>query len=758
MTATIELEKQAVRTEATTTPEMPEEAYTASRDRLVEAIGAADDVLKSLRTYTNGSDDWVARYPEGQAPLSVLRLDLSLGGAAGKRGGELVQSLDKNAIARLLDERVAHALAHLGHLRTRITDTQSKVLVTGDLNAGKSTLVNALLRRNMVPTDQQPCTMAFCEVLDARENGGKEAIHVLKSEAYNPCDASTYTERTIDELEALFAELEEEGDAAPAIRIYVADAGAKSVLHGGAVDIALIDAPGLNRDSVKTTAVFAREERIDVVVFVVSAENHFTLSAREFLENAGNDKAYVFVVVNKFANIRNKDKCRRLVLEQLRELSPRTFANADELVHFADAELALSGASEEATCFRELESALRDFVLNRRAASKLLPAQTYLMRLLGDVVSLAKLNEAIARTESEAARATLAEARPALAACEASGTEAAHIAEATEDAAIAGVQDTTERALSSALETLSRGEPAHASVSLPAFPGLLNVYEYAQDVRYTLAHSLREAVYDTEDAAREATCKAVAEIDALGDHLGEAPRRFVPGAMFPRARTGPLNFAGLGIDGDIVGFRLTDVFDVAHHIELVASRVSKKEDERSVTSMSLGLGALTLVGSRSLGFRSGVDVFFRVTDMLGSRVVRRWAGPVLLLAGAGIVAWLVVDLPNAIPRNVGRSMRRELASGHAMSDPGNGNALMRTSTDVFSSMHGARVARETRKILRIASWDLQERFRAAVASYRADVDRAEAQEKCAMLALAWFYEAAEKSASLSTRVEQALSA
>ena len=83
---------------------------------------------------------------------------------------------------------------------------------------------------------------------------------------------------------------------------------------------------------------------------------------------------------------------------------------------------------------------------------------------------------------------------------------------------------------------------------------------------------------------------------------------------------------------------------------------------------------------------------------------------------------------------------------------------MRTSTDVFSSMHGARVARETRKILRIASWDLQERFRAAVASYRADVDRAEAQEKCAMLALAWFYEAAEKSASLSTRVEQALSA
>lgn len=736
------------------TPEMTEEAYTASRDRLVEAIGAADEILRALRAYTNGSDDWVARYPESapQKPLSVLRLDLSLGGTAGSHGGALVQTLDSNAVARLLDERVAHALSHLGHLRTRITDTQSKVLVTGDLNSGKSTLVNALLRRHMVPTDQQPCTMGFCEVLDARENNGKEAIHVLNAE-----DASEYTEYSIDELERIFCELEE-ADEAPAIRVYVADAGSKSVLHGGALDIALIDAPGLNRDSVKTTAVFAREERIDVVVFVVSAENHFTLSAQEFLENAGNEKAYVFVVVNKFAHIRNKDKCRRLVLEQLRELSPRTYANADELVHFVDAEHALNGVSEESAArFHRLEGALRDFVLHRRASSKLQPAQNYLLRLLGDVVSLAELNAAIARAEAESARATLADARPALAACEKSSIEATQTAEATEDAAIAGVQDDVQRTLSTALETLSHGKPAHASVSLPEFPGILNLYEYAQDVRYALAHSLRAAVYDAEDAARDTTGKAVAQITALGDHLGEAPRRFMPSAMFARAPTGPLNFAGLGIDANIVSFRLTDVFDVAHHIEVIGARVSK-DDEYRTASMSLGLGALTLAGTRSLGLRSGIDIFVRLTDLLSSRAVRRWAGPVLLLASAGLVAWVVADLPNAVPRNVGRSLRRELTSGHAMADPGNGNALMRTSSDVFSAMNGARIARETRKVLRISSWDLQERFRVAISSRRDDVHRAEAQEKCAALALAWFYEAAEKSASLSTRVEQALTA
>jgi mitofusin len=46
----------------------------------------------------------------------------------------------------------------------------------------------------------------------------------------------------------------------------------------GVVDISLIDSPGLNIDGVKTMALFAQQEEIDVVVFVVNAANHFTLS------------------------------------------------------------------------------------------------------------------------------------------------------------------------------------------------------------------------------------------------------------------------------------------------------------------------------------------------------------------------------------------------------------------------------------------------------------------------------------------------
>jgi len=58
----------------------------------------------------------------------------------------------------------------------------------------------------------------------------------------------------------------------------------QSLLNNGFVNISLIDAPGIKRDSVKTTALFALQEEIDLVVFVVSAENHLKESAWNFLK------------------------------------------------------------------------------------------------------------------------------------------------------------------------------------------------------------------------------------------------------------------------------------------------------------------------------------------------------------------------------------------------------------------------------------------------------------------------------------------
>lgn len=268
--------------------------------------------------------------PQVAQEFSILKLDLKLGALPHT---ELVHSLEKQSIASLLDNKISQSIRHLLALRDRIEDTSSKVLVTGDLNAGKSTFCNALLRRKLLPEDQQPCTSIFCEVLDARENGGIEEVHAVhKNTQYDRNDESTYDVYQLAELEKIVVD----NDRYLQAKVYVKDIRTvdESLLNNGVIDIALIDAPGLNMDSLKTHAVFAREEEIDVVVFVVSAANHFTLSAKEFIWNAAREKAYIFIVVNGFDMIRDKERCQRMILEQVANLSPRTFKEAAELVHF----------------------------------------------------------------------------------------------------------------------------------------------------------------------------------------------------------------------------------------------------------------------------------------------------------------------------------------------------------------------------------------------------------------------------------------
>lgn len=236
-----------------------------------------DAVRRSSVTQTDSLTQQIEQHRLLPHELNILSLDLKMGHSSTD-----ISSLESKSIANLLTDRLDQSLSHLSKLQARVADTSSKVLVTGDLNSGKSTFVNALLKREILPADQQPCTSVFCEVLDAMLNDGLEQVHAIPTvETYNRLDTNTYH---VIEMRHLYKVITEDYEHYKMLKIYANDARTtqESLLHNGVVDIALIDSPGLNTDSVKTTAVFARQEEIDVVVFVVSAENHFTLSVSFF--------------------------------------------------------------------------------------------------------------------------------------------------------------------------------------------------------------------------------------------------------------------------------------------------------------------------------------------------------------------------------------------------------------------------------------------------------------------------------------------
>jgi len=699
--------------------------------------------------------------PEGLVPddFHVLRLDLSLGPNGVNTPGALVSNLEKASIAHLLDGRLEAALAHVNKLKTRIADTRSKVLVTGDLNAGKSTLVNALLHRDVLPIDQQPLTSVFCEVHDAADNDGVEEVHVIKLDkvaSYDRTNPATFERASVNDIETLQGDPDADAPPDYALKLYVSDprSHGASLLNNGIADISLIDAPGLNRDSVKTTSLFARQEEIDVVVFCVNAENHFTLSAQEFLTSASKEKAYVFIVVNRYDQIKDKTRCKRRVLEQIKALSPHTFDDREELVHFVDSRSALgaslaSGADEQGivdSAFISLESALRSFVLLKRSKSKLMPAQTYLTKLLSDMELLGAANALLAKSELDSARSVLEQTRPILEQLKSQRNAMEAELEALEENTVRAVEANVKKTLDNALADVANGK-LDAGHELPVWRGFLNALDYAQEVRVALLESLDRAVERVEDQARTQTAEAVQKVTEVGERVLAAappsaaasrqPRVFVPAAMFNRRARGS-GAAGVGIGlsrtPELTESSASDVFDFEHWLEtyvVLPSSDKKIEDSTTALSLaSLGLGAATMVGTKTFGIRS----IIQAVDLLGNKTVRAWAAPVLLLAVIGGAAWVVVDLPYSIPRTVGRRITVSLAT------PKTGPA--------FVEGHAGRVGRETRKVLRLAAWDVRERYRAAGEETGRAVKEAECVQKRAEAAWSFFVGLGEKVAGV----------
>ena len=164
------------------------ELRAAARGALPDAIDEASEGSRLLTA-------------QAARRFAVLRLDLKLGSL---HQADLVHSLERASVASILDGEISSSIKHLFSLRERIEDTSSKVLVTGDVNTGKSTFCNALLRRKILPEKQGPCTNIFCEVLAASENGGVEEVHaVYKDAEYNRHDESTYDRFALAELEKI---------------------------------------------------------------------------------------------------------------------------------------------------------------------------------------------------------------------------------------------------------------------------------------------------------------------------------------------------------------------------------------------------------------------------------------------------------------------------------------------------------------------------------------------------------------------------
>jgi len=177
-----------------------------------------------------------------------------------------------------------------------------------------------------------------------------------------------------------------------------------------------------------------------------------------------------------------------------------------------------------------------------------------------------------------------------------------------------------------------------------------------------------------------------------------------------------------------------DLFDVNHHFWLHFHDQSKSSETDSspgaLSVLGVGVGALTMVGGQAVGVRGVIEGVVRLGDLLGNETARKWALPVVGAVAVGAVVYVVLELPSSIPRTIGRRIKASVESAD--------------DDDQWEAQHAVRIERETRKVLRLASWDLRERFRGAMEERGKEVKNAEEGEKRALKAQEWFCTVGER--------------
>jgi len=429
-----------------------------------------------------------------------------------------------------------------------------------------------------------------------------------------------------------------------------------------------------------------------------------------------------------------------------------------------------------------LEESLRSFLLLKRLVSKLDPSKNYLSNLLTDLANVAQLNIEAADCEYEEFEEKLKVLKPIH---EKLSKEREAVEEAVgkeEEDHVDSVRNSAKQTLSRAIETVSSSNASSAII--PEYPGITAIWDWAAQVKSALVDYVESQVVQAEDDARDITVKGVETVSgdlatrylptvnavspstAAGAASALPQRVFRPEVMFrkrreamQKRRDGIAAAAAaqkktkqqkeklqqeqqLSIRGEIE-LSFMDLFDTDRllnlgsylHVgggggssnngkstSLISSRDAVVEAGSALSVVSLGVGAVTMFGTKVVGLKSVIEALTSLTELLGSKAARKWAGPLAALASLLLAGYIIHDLPRAIPHNIGKKMHASLIN------------------EEFVVVESDRICRETRKVMRLAGWDLRERFRAALEASEKDRKEVEGRLKKADEAIVFLEE------------------
>jgi hypothetical protein len=321
---------------------------------------------------------------------------------------------------------VGGADTHAQQLRRaaeRAREGRFVVLLLGCFSSGKSTLLNALLGRPVLPVKVNPCTAILTEVVHGDEAGvrvrhrdGHVEQHTV--EAF----LDTYQLRTASEDEAGAEAADRFGDVDRAIVQWPLD-----LLRNGVV---LVDTPGLDDDPQRTARTLSSLPDADAVIFTLSANRFLTDLERRTLHRdllpLGLTNLFFPTTMVDLLEVLTEDPEAELASLQERARDVLGDLGTDRLFPL-DARGALKArwdreagaarspvdaAALSASGIEAFEAALQTFLIEERGAAQLAHLHSTAQRIHDDLARQAQLDRSTAETGVDELRARQAELEP----------------------------------------------------------------------------------------------------------------------------------------------------------------------------------------------------------------------------------------------------------------------------------------------------------------------------------------------------------
>jgi ribosome biogenesis GTPase A len=399
----------------------------------------------------------------------------------------LLTALDE--VATLAPEADHQALAAL---RDRLAAVRLRVLVVGEAKRGKSTLVNALLARAVLPAGVTPLTALATTVT----YGADEDVEVRFLDGRT----DRFPLGALDDL------VTERGNPANsrAIAGIIVRLDATILARG----VEIVDTPGTGSVHVhNTAAVDSALPTMDAAVFVLTADPPVSASERELLSKVAGLSMTTFVVLNKADYL---DAAGLAEAMEFTERVARQATSGPVQIYPMSARAALTAGGDPG--FAEFAADFAAYLERGRAADLWRSAAGQLRRLAGSLLDEVTLAQRAAQMRSSEAAARVTAFTGRLAAVRERGRDAADVAAAESKRLLAELNDTAER------ETARLPAQLHAQIS-GLFHGELAIATPAEIQRRG-----RERLSQLTIAAAELWRQA--QQDRLEDGLSRLDARF----------------------------------------------------------------------------------------------------------------------------------------------------------------------------------------------------------------------------------------